>query len=325
MFRGTSATLSVTIMPRTFWYHFAAASIISIPVTLLVTGRHSYTENALYDLFKNPGGALAPQAIPLLIALLGVVALLSIRINATARPLVFIPVYATVLFLPFLFLAIHNPTDLLALLLFVISVRSLMEQSARERDLLVSLLLLLAAILVRGELALFAFTYPLYLVAAGRRKAAFQFTILFAFIYTALAALDLGSINRIRILLGSFTTSGAGVVSLFRNSIEVQLLLGFTPFIFAALTALTIRSSGRDRSALLLILLLPCVSLLLLPGALHDTPAARLLFMSGSLWLLLGAASGAVCLEEVAGGSGAIRWSAILVGLFFLPVLVSFV
>lgn len=316
-------------MPRTFWYHVAITCILSLGTAVLVAGRGSYEENALYRVFCVPGSALEPMAFPCLFALLGVAGLLAVRINGSTRPLSFIALYVTVLFVPFLYLATHFWIDLLAVLLLTLSMRLLIEPGSGVKPLATALLPLLAAVVLRGQLAPAALAAPLYLLAAHRGKAALVWTILFASLYAALFSLDLGATGRVWAVIPAATAGGPyateNLLALFRNSLEFQLIFGFTPFVLAAAVGLSLRGLSGDRPALFLVLSLFLLSLLLFPAAVLDPGTARLYFMMMSLYAILGANGGIRFLQDAARGPRALRWSCILAGLFLLPALISFI
>lgn len=316
-------------MPRTFWYHVAITCILSLGTAAIVAGRGSYEENALYHLFYMPESSLSPPAFLCTFALVGVTALLGVRISGISRPMGFIALYAIVLFAPLLYLATHSWTDTLSLLVLVLSIRFLLEPDTGVKALVIPLFLLLAAIVLRGQLAAAALAFPAYLLAARRGKSTLQFIILFALSYAALFSLDLGAIDRVRAF---FPPPAAGngiaiesILALFRNSIEFQLILGFTPFVLAAAVGLTMREFTQDRSALFLILILFLISLLLFPASVSDPGTARLLYMLLSLFTILGANSGILLLAASARGPRALRWSVVLAILFLLPALASFI
>lgn len=317
-------------MPRSFWYHSAIACILSLGTAAISAGRGASEANALYQVFRAPDSPLNPASIPCLFALLGVMALIGVRISGRLRIMSFIALYAMALFVPFISLATHFWIDLLALLLLALSMRFLLEPYRGVKTLVTALLPLFAAILLRGQLAAAALVFPLYLLAAGRRKAAIHCIFLFALPYAALLSIELGAIGRIRALIPVPSAAGGppaieNVLALFRTSIEFQLILGFMPFVLAAAVGLSARELKHDRSALFLNLLLFLTSLLLFPAALNDPGSARLIFMMLSLFTILSANSGILMLQEAARGPRALRWSVVLAGLFLLPALISVV
>jgi hypothetical protein len=316
-------------MPRTFWNHVIAACALGFLAALLTAGRKSYEDNALYPVFSAPGFSLSLPAILLFCIFISVIALLCMRIAGAIRPLNFIALYAAALFIPFLFLATRFWTDLLALLLFAISIRYLLEARG-FRSMLPPLIVLLAAIIVRGQLAPGAAALCLYLLVSRGIKTALLFAALFSISYAGALLLDLGTAGRIAALLrppsgfGEFY-SVESMLALFRTSVEVQLLLAFTPFVLVSFIGLTVRETGQDRAALLLILALYLISLALFPAATSDPETARLQFMLLSLCTIVGANSGVSLLQEAAYGRRALLWSIIVGGLFLMPALISFV
>ncbi len=325
-------------MTRAFWFHMAGACavlLVSIPVH-----RHlsTHDSNMLFESFGGIDIFPTPFGIILSVLLLFIVMGLSFRISGEFGHTVFLPLYALCALPTTAYLIPRFPLDTLAAVLFCLALPGLFHRPANIKMYLISAALLAAAAAVRPFMV---YSYPVLAIAlivfTNIRGAAIYLLSETAFLAildrTGVLTLPSGpaaaSVNE---LFMHPVQTASGWVAGLRSFPEMYSMIGYAPFIIAAISFLSIRSTGEEaenrgsanRFALFATIGLALIFLaVIVPAARNDE--ARSIFIVLWIMLLLASSAGLRIFGDMRSTQGGPAWTALTSGLYFLPVLISLV